>query len=837
VSETSSRPAENAAELWVHGVSGTPPEQLLKCPTEMLQQLSGDKVAGIYQCRSCNGAQESGERLTETEGYSWGGLTSGAASRALWLLFLPFLLINLAHWMLPPSRTGQGAPAMSVRLLRLVGLAFTLTLMLASALVAMDIVGWQCAPLAHCAAHLGPAKFLLNMPRGRQLMFTAIPVAVMPLALIFLGRPNPPAPIPPLVSARVDQRRDTAPPDASVTTDRVPMAEPSFWNSDDSVKRLRYCHVMAWVSGLGALTLAPPIRYLGHSALRHTCLMLLWVQIGIVALVVAATASTRLTGRGGKTADRLTRPMCLLQWLSVAMLVATLAVVAVTKPARAGGSLPAPSTMPGLWQAIYGLLAAEILLVVLLFVFTALCMHDWRRTPGAILRVFWQPARSMRPSQRGKSDGFSPSLGGFVAPFVATIGLFVAGGFSAGVGLWAAQWVGTPVRSIAAARCAIGFRAKVLGAADPDVQTLFDACDKKRQGQLPPLPASFEELVDKYNAATPIIVPPGYIAAAIVFSTLLLIMVGFATVVWLVFIPRWARPITDQVLEDYRNNPDSVTRGRAAALAHDRVLASLTDRVPGVLAGFTVIAIAVFALLRALSLAGGLLPVWLPGLSTVCVYLLSATAAGMFALALAAFRNKERRREVGVLWDVITFWPRANHPLTPPCYGERTMPELRGQLGYLTVTAGRRVVLVAHSQGSIIAAATILQTDPDWSPNIGLLTFGCPLRRLYTKYFPAYFGRNTIEAVGDRQRTRWINLWALTDPIGSWVVDNQNTKMVDALNTVDCRIRDAAKLVPERRGSYPPICGHSGFWTRDEFGDAVSRLLGLPNDGRTSAST
>jgi hypothetical protein len=837
VGETTSGPAENAVELRVHGVSGTPPEQLLECPTEMLQQLSGDKDAGIYQCRSCDDAPESSDGPEETEGYCWGGLTSGAASRALWLLFLPFLLINLAHWMLPPSTTGRGAPAMSVRLLRLVGLAFTLTLMLASVVVVMDIVGWQCAPSAHCAAHLGPAKFLLNMPRGRQLMFTAIPVAVMPLALVFLGQPNPPAPIPPLAPAAVDQRLDTAPPDPAVTSDRVPLAEPSFWNPDDSVKRLRCCHVMAWVSGLGALTLAPPIQYLGHSALRNTCLVLLWVQIGIVALSVAATASTQLTGRGGKTADRLTRPMWLLQWVPVAVLVATLAVVAFTKPSRAGGSLPAPTPMPGLRQAIYGLLAAEILLLVLLFVFTARCMHDWRRAPGAILRAFWRPVRSMLPSQSGEGGGFSPNLDGFVAPFVATIGLFVAGGFSAGVGLWAAQWVGTPVRSIAAARCAIGFRAKVLGAAGPDVQTLFDACDKKRQGQLPPLPASFEELVEKYNAATPIIVPPGYIAAAIVFSILLLILVGSAAVVWLVFIPQWARPVIDEVIEDYGNNPDSVARDRASAVAHARVLASLTDRIPRVLAGFTVIAIAVFLLLRALSLAGGLLPVWLPGLSTVCIYLLSATAAGIVALAFAALGNREKRREVGVLWDVITFWPRANHPLTPPCYGERTVPELVGQLRYLSATAARRVVLAAHSQGSIIAAATILQTSPVWSPHIGLLTFGCPLRRLYTKTFPAYFGCNTLEAVDDRQRTRWINLWALTDPIGSWVLDNQNTKMTDTLNTVDCRILDAASLDREPRGSYPPICGHSGFWTRDEFDSAVSLLLGSLNDERTPAST
>ena len=33
------------------------------------------------------------------ESYSWGGLTSGKASRALWLLLLPFALANLAGWM------------------------------------------------------------------------------------------------------------------------------------------------------------------------------------------------------------------------------------------------------------------------------------------------------------------------------------------------------------------------------------------------------------------------------------------------------------------------------------------------------------------------------------------------------------------------------------------------------------------------------------------------------------------------------------------------------------------------------------------------------------------
>lgn len=85
---------------------------------------------------------------------------------------------------------------------------------------------------------------------------------------------------------------------------------------------------------------------------------------------------------------------------------------------------------------------------------------------------------------------------------------------------------------------------------------------------------------------------------------------------------------------------------------------------------------------------------------------MTSSAAGIVGLAVVALRDTEKRRMVGVLWDVITFWPRANHPLTPPCYGERTVPELVGQLSYLALGSTRRLVLAAHSQGSIIAAAT-----------------------------------------------------------------------------------------------------------------------------------
>ncbi|HYB38322.1 MAG TPA: hypothetical protein VEF72_23050 [Mycobacterium sp.] len=73
-------PADNVVELRVPGVSGTPPEELLGCPTEMLQQLSGDKVAGVYRCRPGSDTPGTSATSPQIEGYYWGGLTSGAAT-------------------------------------------------------------------------------------------------------------------------------------------------------------------------------------------------------------------------------------------------------------------------------------------------------------------------------------------------------------------------------------------------------------------------------------------------------------------------------------------------------------------------------------------------------------------------------------------------------------------------------------------------------------------------------------------------------------------------------------------------------------------------------------
>ncbi|MFD0328093.1 hypothetical protein ACFQZC_07335 [Streptacidiphilus monticola] len=130
-------------ELLVHGVGGTTPQDMLQDPH--LAQLTGDAVAGTYRRWEDRNAEATPERYrgdAVQEAYSWANLTSGAATRALWLLLLPFMLANLVHWMRPAStRSARGYEA----LVRLLAVSLTALLVGAAVEAAMDLTAWQCA--------------------------------------------------------------------------------------------------------------------------------------------------------------------------------------------------------------------------------------------------------------------------------------------------------------------------------------------------------------------------------------------------------------------------------------------------------------------------------------------------------------------------------------------------------------------------------------------------------------------------------------------------------------------------------------------------------------------
>jgi hypothetical protein len=154
-------------------------------------------------------------------------------------------------------------------------------------------------------------------------------------------------------------------------------------------------------------------------------------------------------------------------------------------------------------------------------------------------------------------------------------------------------------------------------------------------------------------------------------------------------------------------------------------------------------------------------------IASVISFVTVALAVWLVGLLRSAYTNPSKRKTIGALWDVATFWPRAVHPFAPPCYGERAVPELADRVLLLmgeTTAAGDlsgqqalareyrltvepgSVLLTGYSQGSIIAPAVAAQLPRDvlQGPGFALLTLACPARRLYGRAFPAYFGKQHL---------------------------------------------------------------------------------------------
>jgi hypothetical protein len=137
-----------------------------------------------------------------------------------------------------------------------------------------------------------------------------------------------------------------------------------------------------------------------------------------------------------------------------------------------------------------------------------------------------------------------------------------------------------------------------------------------------------------------------------------------------------------------------------------------------------------------------LLP-WTDLFSTVSLY--AAVGASLLMLLLGSYvrRSESARRAVGILWDLTTFWPRAAHPLAPPCYAERVVPELTTRIRW-GLEKNAVVVLSGHSQGSLIAVAVAARLADDELARLRLVTYGSQVRALYGRVFPAVFGPQFI---------------------------------------------------------------------------------------------
>jgi hypothetical protein len=166
--------------------------------------------------------------------------------------------------------------------------------------------------------------------------------------------------------------------------------------------------------------------------------------------------------------------------------------------------------------------------------------------------------------------------------------------------------------------------------------------------------------------------------------------------------------------------------------------------------------------------------------------------------------SPEALRRVGPIWDILTFWPRAFHPLAVRPYAERAVPELQRLVLDVPsdVAPDGRLDVLAHSQGSVLVVAALAPVPPSAAAVPRLVTFGSPLRSLHLLAFPAYVHDDLFRRV--RAGRTWVNVVRFTDHVGRAVFTDDDRWRPGGDD------RAIADPLPGRG-----VDGHSGYWTDD----------------------
>jgi hypothetical protein len=626
-------------------------------------------------------------------------------------------------------------------------------------------------------------------------------------------------------------------PQGTILAAPLPLQRRELWNGGEPVLRLRRVHAAAALAVVAALVAFPARQHLAAGrAWSDPGPLLGWLLLAGTAVVLAVAVVTVLLSRTARrplpvgpvdSGGSPIPPLPVESGETHTPPSATLPEGAPTTGDEAAGC-PAPGEPAGdpgqpagdreqdRERLLDRVLAANRVLAVAL-VPASMLYAGWPR-PGAweatgalpgfapaikvlflvqVVSVAVLLAATLAVRGRMRASASRPlAFAGFGLPVVASMGWMLAGGFAAGLSLRVADFLGTPVPDVAAQTARSGsagllvplpyFWAAIGGAALAAAVAWVALClvlCARRLGQ-----RQRPEVAELYGVGDD---PRG---------------------------PRWPRVV-------------QIARARGRAMASDAA-ERYAAQVHAATLALVFVGTVVYLFDDRLPLADRISPV-----TTFGTLVLGGFALALLLLGRRAYRNAQLRRTIGILWDLATFWPRASHPLAPPCYCERALPDLICRIRAAAPTGDRRVVLSAHSQGTVIAAALVLQLEDDERERVRLVTYGSPLRRLYAGAFPVWFGPATLETIGrlltsgatmgapgdaPRAAWRWRNLYRRTDPIGGWVVADQPPEQKTG---VDWQLIDPAFDPPAGDTRPPAIRGHSGYLDDPAYAAAVATVL------------
>lgn len=688
------KPISTLVELRVHGVGGSSPEAVLgvelasRFTDQLIPGIPGDESAGFFQPGDASRRTEPDRRL---EAYSWGGLTSRSAARALWLILAPFAMANLASWMIEhdgeptqPTRTASWYDVLNRSLARLVGLTLTVETFFLATRVALDQFAIQCGSQATWCGHwwLRPLSFTDGRLGRNLIVGMAFPIGLLTMIGLITRR------------SQTYLHQDWRPSETKKISDPAfvrNLTHAQFWKEAEVGHRLGIPHVAAGfsIAGLTLIEVVTTSSGTDFSLLRSV----LWISLTASAVLVAVVEISTL-----------------MRWFVLASTVVAIAVLAVsTWMLDLVATTPSANPTAAMDQRLF---SGQIFIIAALVLSTLIAR--WSRhdsTDGSIVR--WLMPPSLMVAAAGLISAFG---NGFT---IAVASLLGEAGPRGGEGMIARE-PGTILYGQSA-----GLVASVFVLALAAMAVAASGFYFKGRAQVHALAAISDEYVPPVEALL------------------------------------------------------------ARRIRRARALARVPDRAPEIL--FAGVATLVVILTALLVRSGGRLES--PAFSDTfrfmhgfaSLVLLSLPVVGA-VLIFQAYRRAGWRRVVGIVWDVATFWPRWFHPFAPPSYGERAIPDLDRRLALMEAD-GETVVISAHSQGTLLAAAALAVGA---TKRVALITHGSPLHRLYARFFPEYLGGGFATLLKDRLGERWINLYRLSDYIGGSIPDCGDDRIVaDPLSPAD----------------------------------------------------
>jgi hypothetical protein len=737
-------------EIRVHGVSAAPPESMLDLRAVPTSRSPRDRVR-VHAPPLASWSEAVGHIPVspDTEAYSWGGLTSGRPSTALWLLLLPFVVANVAGWAMLPD--GDARPTLgggasrswraTCHIVLVRGAALLLTALVAAFVFVLlvDLGAWEWGVQVR-----GYPAWTLLVAQGVSaglltVLWWCTAVRLRPPKIPWrhddVQRPN---------SVRSPWTGYEGDPAGRAWLHKD---QRTLWDHPGIIERLRAVHLAAGLATLSGFAL------LATSASDPW----LWAMVvaGVAAPVVALLWVSIDPRRSGEPHG--------VAWRWRALILSEAAVFTVAARQLAGdvpvGVLAAAQRATPLVEPRRALIAIGVAYVVLTIL---TCV------PGLLLRgrAREHPLRMVLTA---------PTL------LLAAVGITAAMGSGVSLAMVRASSAACEV-NVDATDCPlvlgvapvwlafvytviVALLIVVVGAAFVRALRVTTAADGSRLMQV---------LRCMVTGPTRVL--------AWVFAICATAALGFAGVAVAVSADVIATPRLGDVPTVVAVALGVLLVAPVASLGGGRLWSwsgwpNGAVRVVGTIAAVVAAGAGGWWLVasgRQFNFAGG---VALPPQSLQELVLLVGLMVPVIAIGTRVitrgWRDVELRRGVGALWDLGLFWPRWFHPFTPPTYSDQAVTWLADRVRH-HVDQQRDVILSAHSQGSVLATAAVLLLDEGQRRHVGLVTYGCPWGQLYAELFPAVFDRHALQALvdglGDARTIRWRNLWRVTDPIGGPIV-------------------------------------------------------------------